>query len=173
LVDVGSRDAPTVKARPDAATAVEATELGDARGEDEPRAQHFVNERGSVVVEPLGHGVVRVLLRGIADQAAFDFVRSAVDREHARAPRGAKVLLYFDTTGMTAFERGFRRSMVRWHAEAKQSMEQVVLVRSRIVALAVRSADRLIGGGATATADRARFERMLNEEVRRRAGMPR
>jgi serine/threonine protein kinase len=129
----------------------------------------FDTDRGSAVVTRAAPGVLVATIRGVADEPIYEFVRDRADAEFPRLPRGEKLVFFFDTTGMTAFHKRYREKMTEWQGETKGTMQQVVLLRSRLIALAISAANAITGGGATVTANRARYDKALAAAVAKRA----
>ena len=111
----------------------------------------------------LAPGLIHLTLEGRVDEV-FDFVHSAANPELA----GGGITMFFDTIALTGFTNSFRLRMMNWQAETRGRQFQVVLLRSRMVALAIATANKIVGGGAVVTASRDHFDRLLADAVRSR-----
>lgn len=109
----------------------------------------FTGTRGFARIRVLAPG----MLHGKGDEQIWD---------------GTGLVVFYDTTGMTGFEKSFRLKMMAWQAETHGRRFQYVLVRSPIVAAAITAASKFIGGGAQITSSRTKFETLLTEAVRSR-----
>jgi serine/threonine protein kinase len=161
-IDVGPRDAATVKMR--ASTKPDSTLVDDKRT--------FDSDSGRIEMTWAAPGVVVIHVIGVADGPLAKFVRDTAEELWAATssttPSSSKLKAYFDLTSMTGFRSSFRKAMYNWQAETRGRTEQVVLVRSHIVATIIQQASRFLGGGAAVTADRAHWERVLSLDVRTR-----
>jgi hypothetical protein len=112
-------------------------------------------------VKHLAPGLMHFTFEGHVDDGVFDFVHKAAHPELA----AGGITMFFDTMGLTGFTTSFRLRMVHWQKQTKGRQFQVVLLRSRVVAFAIGTANKMLGGGVVVTADPAAFERLLTEAV--------
>ncbi|MDP1912042.1 hypothetical protein [Brevundimonas sp.] len=112
----------------------------------------------------LAPGLLHLTLAGRMDVEAFDFIHSTANPQLA----AGGITMFFDTVAMTGFTNEFRLRMMAWQLETKGRQFQVVLLRHRLVALAIAVANKVVGGGVVVTADRDHFDRLLADAVRSR-----
>jgi len=91
-------------------------------------------------------------------------IRAFVADEIARAN---KVDVFFDTEAMAGYHPEFRDRMTAWHSEIKpQTRSAHVLVRSKLVAMAIAVANMVTGGLLKSHSERRSFEAALAEARR-------
>ena len=125
---------------------------------------NFESANAKARARHLAPGLIHLTLEGRVDDEVFEFVHAAANP--ALATGG--ITMFFDTTALTDFTSSFRLRMMDWQAETKGRQFQVVLLRSRLVALAIATANKIVGGGVVVTASREHFDRLLADAVRSR-----
>lgn len=95
--------------------------------------------------------------------------------EHIRAAAeplvasGKRVDLFFDTEPMTGYHPEFRVQMTAWHEELENATRSSgVLVRSRVVKMAIAIANLATGGKMVSYSERRSFETAIREACLKR-----
>jgi hypothetical protein len=122
----------------------------------------FTGTRGFARIRTLAPGMLHIVLAGHCDDEIYRVLRSKGDEQ---TWDGTGLVVFYDTTSMTGFEKSFRLKMMAWQAETHGRQFQYVLVKSPIVAAAISAATKFIGGGAQITSNRAKFETLLDDAV--------
>ena len=99
---------------------------------------NFESANAKARARHLAPGLIHLTLEGRVDDEVFEFVHAAANP--ALATGG--ITMFFDTTALTDFTSSFRLRMMDWQAETKGRQFQVVLLRSRLVALAIATANK-------------------------------
>lgn len=128
----------------------------------ETKDRVYIADRCSARIRVLAPGLLHIDLVGHLNVDIYRVLRKAGDDQ---TWEGTGLVMFFDTTGMTGFEKSFRLKMMAWQAEAHGRQFQYVLVNSPFVAAAITAATKLIGGGAQITSDRTKFEKLLADAV--------
>jgi hypothetical protein len=81
--------------------------------------------------------------------------------------RVRSVDVFFDTEKMTGYHPDFRNQMTEWHAAIKpQTRSANVLVRSKIIPMAIAVANMVTGGLLKSHGDRRSFDVALSDACR-------
>jgi hypothetical protein len=100
-------------------------------------------ERGSVTYERLAPNVVLVRLNGHLDAGFAEHIKGAIG---AVLAEGKKPHLFFDAWNATSLDTAFRAQLTPWHRQIAPRVEgQNVLVKSKILAMAITVANMAIG----------------------------
>lgn len=76
------------------------------------------------------------------------------------------VALFFDTEKMSTYHPEFRRQMTSWHEELKDVTRSAgVLIRSRIIGMAIAVANLVTGGKLEAFSNRSAFEAAIKKAM--------
>ena len=79
----------------------------------------------------------------------------------------SEISLYFDTEEMTGYHPEFRSQMTDWHEELTQVTRMAgVLVRSRVIKMAISVASLVTGGKLESFSNRLAFEGAIDAAVR-------
>jgi hypothetical protein len=79
---------------------------------------------------------------------------------------GVRMHMFWDTTETTGYKTECREALQRWQKDAGPKVaSSTVLVRSKIMEMALSIANLLVGGLNKATRDRSKFESMLKAAV--------
>jgi hypothetical protein len=122
----------------------------------------------------IGRGQVRarvaaqgVLVFQMSGHMGHEFVRRF---DEATAPHVAhgQIDFFFDTEAMKGYEPQFREQMTQWHKRLKPSTRSAnVLIKSKMVAMAISIANLVTGGILKAYSSRSEFEAALAAAVER------
>jgi hypothetical protein len=118
---------------------------------------------GSARVAHRAPGVIVVEFAGFLEESLFFSMRRLADLELERC---GKLKVFFDSEKVSGFEPAFRQRMMTWQASTRGKVKQVILLRSKLLAAAISVANKLTGGGAEITSNRARWEAELVDATR-------
>lgn len=77
------------------------------------------------------------------------------------------IACFFDTEDMSGYHPEFRKEMTAWHEELRdQTRTAGVLVRSRVIQMAISVASLATGGKMLSYSNRPAFEEAIHEAVR-------
>jgi hypothetical protein len=123
---------------------------------------------GSVIARMLAPEVVLVQMVGVQDDERI--VRAFVDW-FAKLPRRGPVYMFWDTSENSGYKTRNREALEAWYRSVKPQLAATeVLVRSKLMAMAVAIANMTAGGTIHATTDARRFQLLVDEAVRRARG---
>lgn len=108
-------------------------------------------------------GVVVYMFSGKMPAELIPQIR-AIAEEALRAEQ--QISLFFDSEEMSGYHPEFRSQMTAWHEELKDVTRYAgVLVRSRIIKMAIAIASLVTGGKLVSYADRRSFETAIQKAV--------
>ena len=120
---------------------------------------------GSVAIDELAPGVVLYKMSGYLDGG---FVPRFEEAAAAQVARGHHVDLFFDTDRMTGYHPEFRRRMTAWHIALKpQTRSLNVLVKSKLIAMAISVVNLFTGGMLKSFSTHAAFDAAMRAAIER------
>lgn len=129
----------------------------------EQNRRRFCIGDGELVVQRPGPGVVLYVIKG---RMTPEFVPHFRQAAQSVVDLGRQVSVFFDTEGMRGYHPAFRDQMTAWHAELKPMTRRAgVLVRSRVVQMAIAIANMVTGGLLVSYSDRAKFEAAIRDAL--------
>jgi hypothetical protein len=112
--------------------------------------------RGEVVIQEVAPGVISIKLKGHLEVALAGQIMTTIDPILAR---GLRPHLFFDAEHATGLDTKFRTELTPWHKAIKPLVSgQNVLVRSKILQMAITVANMAMGDLLTAYNKRDEFE---------------
>jgi hypothetical protein len=116
-------------------------------------------DRGEVEYRVVAPCVVLLKFTGHMEPSVVSRIRDSVA---VVAEPGKQVDLFFDTEAMTGYHPRFREQMTAWHAALKpQTRSANVLVKSKLISMAIAVANLVTGGILKSFAERGAFEQTL------------
>lgn len=128
--------------------------------------------RFTLVVKRLAPGKLLLTAIGYEDGGTFELLTREIEAEVART--GGPVTIYCDLTEETGMSTDSREQWGRWARGRQNNIQGAhVLVRSRLVDMAISLLGLVTGGGALQSySDPAKFERAIARDVPRFRGLP-
>ena len=108
-----------------------------------------------------------VILYTFSGRMVPELVQCIRDAAAPLVAAGSQLDLFFDTEAMDGYHPRFRTQMTEWHEELKDATRSAgVLVRSRVVQMAIAIANLATGGKLVSFSDRKNFELAVRTAVR-------
>jgi hypothetical protein len=120
--------------------------------------------RSTLIVREMAPKVLLLTMSGYHDDV--DVPKQFATWFERRTATGELMHMFWDTTETTGYKTECREALQEWQKEAKARVaSSMVLVRSRIMEMALSITNLIVGGLNKATRDRSRFETMLRSAV--------